>query len=167
VSVAARIRRATPDDAAGVAAIYAPIVLDSAISFELEPPSATEMGRRIHATVETLPWLVCHEGDEPLGYAYASTHRARAAYRWSVEVSVYVAGHQRGRGVGAGLYEALLALLELQGFHRALAGITLPNPASVALHEHVGFTAVGVYREVGFKRGAWHDVGWWERPLAP
>lgn len=161
-----RVRRATPDDTAAIAAIYAPIVLDTAISFEIEPPSAAEMERRIAATEALTPWLVGQEDETLLGYAYAILHRSRAAYRWTVEVSAYIAADQRGRGVGAGLYTALLGILDLQGFHRAVAGITLPNPASVALHERLGFAPLGVYREVGFKLGAWHDVGWWQRSLA-
>lgn len=159
------LRPARGDDAAGCAAIYAPIVRDTAISFEVEPPTPDEMRRRIDAS-ECHPWLVCATGDTVLGYAYASAHRARAAYRWSADVSVYGHPDHRRRGVGLALYRALLAILELQGFHRAYAGITLPNPASVALHEAVGFAPLCVYRRVGFKCGAWQDVGWWERPLA-
>lgn len=166
MSGGARIRPATPADAPAVAAIYAPLVLDTPISFELDPPSEAEMGRRIEASGGRLPWLVCEAEEGVRGYAYASAYRARAAYRWSVEVSVYVGAARRARGVGSALYAALLSILELQGFHRAYAGITLPNPASVALHERMGFVRLGVYREVGFKQGVWHDVGWWERPLA-
>ena len=161
-----RIRPALPDDAAAVAAIYAPIVRDTPISFEIDPPDAQEMRRRIEATASHTPWLVCTDGDAVAGYAYATRHRERAAYRWSVEVSVYLHESARGRGIGAAVYEALLRILRIQGFHRAFAGITLPNPASVRLHESADFTPLGVYRSVGFKCGAWHDVGWWERGLA-
>jgi phosphinothricin acetyltransferase len=159
------IRPAEADDAGGVAAIYAPIVRNTPISFELDPPDANEMRRRIERTVAMTPWLVCTKGTALAGYAYATGHRERAAYRWSVDVSVYVHEAARGRGVAAGLYEALLGILRIQGFHRAYAGITLPNAASVGLHESASFRPVGVYRSVGFKCGAWHDVGWWERAL--
>lgn len=165
-ATAAVVRPASPRDAEACVAIYAPIVRDTAISFEAEPPTAEQMAERIRAANHDHPWLVCVSGGALLGYAYASAHRARAAYRWSVDVSVYGHPDARRRGVGRGLYEALLAILTLQGFHRVYAGITLPNPASVALHEGCGFTPLCVYRRVGFKCGAWQDVGWWERPLA-
>ena len=164
-SVRDSIRPAESGDAGGIAAIYAPIVRDTPISFELDPPDADEMRRRIERTGARTPWLVCTTGAALVGYAYATGHRERAAYRWSVDVSVYVHEAARGRGVGTGLYEALLGILRVQGFHRVYAGITLPNAASVGLHESVGFRPVGVYRAVGFKCGAWHDVGWWERAL--
>jgi phosphinothricin acetyltransferase len=160
------VRPAAEADAVALAAIYAPIVTGTAISFEVDAPDAQEMARRLALTAPSTPWLVCSDADEILGYAYAGPHRARAAYRWCVDVSVYVAAAAGSRGVGHGLYATLLALLERQGFHRAYAGITLPNAASVGLHERLGFTPLGVYRAVGFKLGAWHDVGWWERPLA-
>lgn len=160
------LRPAEERDAEAVAAIYAPLVAETAISFEVEPPDAGEMRRRIAGTLPALPWLVCEGPQALLGYAYASPHRARAAYRWSLDVSVYVAEPARGRGVGSALYAALLPLLARQGYRRAYAGITLPNPASVRLHEAFGFTPVGIYRGVGFKLGAWHDVGWWECRLA-
>ena len=161
-----RIRHADPaHDGAACAAIYAPSVTDTAASFELEPPDAAEMAARIAAIGAHRPWLVAELGGRVTGYAYASAHRERAAYRWSVEVTVYVeAGHHR-QGIGRALYEPLLQLLAAQGFRTALAGITLPNPASVALHEALGFTPIGVYREIGFKAGTWRDVGWWQKQL--
>lgn len=162
----ARVRLATPADAAAVQAIYAPVVQDTVASFEFEPPTATVIGERIAATLPALPWLVIEDDCAVLGYAYAAPHRERAAYRWSVDVSVYLDAAARGRGFGRRLYEPLLALLEVQRYRRAHAGIALPNPASVALHEALGFTPVGVYRGVGWKAGAWHDVGWWQRPLS-
>jgi phosphinothricin acetyltransferase len=160
-----RIRRATPRDAGAITAIYAPTVRATAISFEIDPPGEDELARRIETLGAAAPWLVCERRGDLLGYAYAGSHRVRPAYRWSVDVSVYVHPDHQRRGVAAALYAALLDTLETQGFHRAYAGITLPNAASVALHEGAGFRAVGVYREVGFKCGAWHDVGWWEREL--
>jgi phosphinothricin acetyltransferase len=160
-----RLRCADPADAEGILAIYAPIVRDTSISFELEPPTPEEMQSRIVATVERLPWLVSESDGGIIGYAYASRHRERAAYRWSVDVSVYVAPSTRRSGLGRALYAALLGILEDLGYYSALAGIALPNPASVALHESMGFRPIGIYRNIGYKLGAWHDVGWWQRRL--
>lgn len=161
------IRLATTADAAAIHAIYAPIVRSTAISFELEPPVVEEMRGRIAKTLHFWPWLVCERQGAVLGYAYASRHRERAAYQWSVDVSVYVAADQRGRGIGRALYTALFAILRAQGYRNACAGIALPNAASVALHEAMGMRPVGVYRHVGYKLGAWHDVGWWQGELQP
>jgi L-amino acid N-acyltransferase YncA len=163
--MAATIRLATEQDAEDTLAIYAPIVRSTPISFELEPPSVSEMRRRIADTLAYLPWLVCEDRGAMLGYAYASKHRVRAAYQWSVDVSVYVHAPARRAGVGRALYTSLLKMLILQGFYHALAGIALPNPASVGFHEALGFQLVGVYRAVGYKLGAWHDVGWWQLSL--
>ena len=160
------LRLATPDDAEAVAAIYAPVVRDTTVSFELEPPSAAEMRARIVSTLATLPWLVSLDAAGAVdGYAYAGKHRERAAYQWSVDVTVYVRADARGQGVGRRLYAALFAELVGRGYVQAFAGIALPNAASVGLHEAMGFEAIGVYRSVGFKHGAWRDVGWWQRPL--
>jgi phosphinothricin acetyltransferase len=159
------IRVATAADAAGIAAIYAPVVAATAISFEVAPPGAAEMASRVEATLPFTPWLVFAEEGAVLAFAYASRHRERAAYQWSVDASVYVGEGSRRRGLGRALYTSLFAVLRMQGFHAAHAGITLPNPASVGLHESLGFRAVGVYRAVGFKLGAWHDVGWWQLVL--
>jgi phosphinothricin acetyltransferase len=147
--------------------IYAPFCASTPVSFETEPPSVEEMRRRIGKALERLPWLVCALGGEVLGYAYASPHRERAAYRWSVDVAVYVREGQRRSGVGRALYGSLLPALEVQGYYNAYAGITLPNAASAGLHEAVGFRPLAVYRGVGYKLGAWHDVGWWHLLLAP
>ena len=164
-TVPSMIRLATSADAEAIAAIYRPIVDATAISFETVPPAPAEIARRIASILEIAPWLVYQDGDAIAGYAYGSRHRDRAAYQWSVDVSVYVAGSARRRGIGRALYEALFPLLRLQGFYAAYAGITLPNAASVGLHEAVGFRPVGVYRAVGYKLGAWHDVGWWQLSL--
>jgi L-amino acid N-acyltransferase YncA len=159
------IRLATERDAEQIAALYAPYVTDTVISFESEPPTADEMRRRIRDTLERYPWVVCERQGRVLGYAYAGAHGSRAAYRWSVDVSVYVREGAHRTGVGRALYTSLFAALDLQGFYNAYAGATLPNPASVGLHEAMGFRSVGVYRGVGYKMGAWHDVGWWHLPL--
>ncbi len=157
------IRLATGNDATGILAIYAPIVRETPISFEVTPPDVNQMRQRIEHILEHFPWLVCADGEQILGYAYASPHRERAAYQWSVDVSVYVDAQARRSGVGRSLYASLLNLLDLQGFYNAYAGINLPNPASVGLHEAMGFRLVGIYRSVGYKLGKWHDVGWWHR----
>jgi L-amino acid N-acyltransferase YncA len=161
----AEIRLANAADAEAVLAIYAPIVRDTAISFELVPPTVSEMQARIETTLPVLPWLVAESARDVIGYAYASRHRERAAYQWAVDVSVYVRAEARGHGVARALYRALLAILEDLSYCTALAGIALPNVASVAFHEAMGFTPVGVYRKVGYKLGTWHNVGWWQRPL--
>lgn len=161
------LRLASPADAPALLDIYAPLVRETAISFETEPPSAAAFAERIAGTLERWPWLVCEDEHGPLGYAYAGPHRSRAAYQWSTEVSVYVAERARRRGVGRRLYRATLGVLRAQGFCNAYAGIALPNAASVALHEALGFAPVGVYRRVGYKRGAWRDVGWWALDLRP
>lgn len=160
------IRVVRLEDAEAIAAIYAPVVRDTTISFETDPPSTSEMRARIVAIVERLPWLVCEDGEgRACGYAYASMHRDRPAYQWSVDTTVYVREDARGKGVGKRLYAALFENLVELGYFQAFAGIALPNAASVALHESVGFAPVGVFRRVGFKLGAWHDVGWWQRGL--
>jgi L-amino acid N-acyltransferase YncA len=160
------VRMATDHDAAAVAAIYEPIVRETAISFELLPPTAEEMRTRIENTLPHLPWLVSIDGGGTInGYAYASKHRERAAYQWSVDTTVYVRVDSRGKGVGKALYHALFNELVALGYCQAFAGIALPNDSSVRLHESVGFTPIGIYRQVGFKLGRWHDVGWWQRPL--
>lgn len=161
------IRRCTPDDAHAVAAIYDPIVADTMISFEDTPPGPEEMRRRIVAAGDLYPWLAFDRGGEVLGYAYASPHRSRAGYRWSVDVSVYVSSSARRSGVARALYSRLFDVLARQGYYRPFAGVALPNKASTELHESVGFTAVGIYHRVGFKFGKWHDVQWFERRLIP
>jgi phosphinothricin acetyltransferase len=156
---------ATPEDAGDVAEIYGAVVRETPISFELEPPGPAEMARRMAAVLELAPWLVCEDGGRVDGYVYASRHHERAAYRWSVDVTVYVREGLRRAGIGRALYTALLALLRAQGFHAAHAGITLPNAGSVGIHEALGFRPIGVYPRVGWKMGAWHDVGYWQLEL--
>jgi len=160
------VRPATVADGEACAAIYAPYVLTSAITFELEPPSGTEISARIAKALERHAWVVCQEdGSGLMGYAYGGPFAPRAAYRWSCEVSVYVAVEARGRGVGRALYESLLPRLAARGYRMAAAGMTLPNEASEALHRALGFEPVGTYRRIGFKDGSWHDVAWVQRAL--
>jgi L-amino acid N-acyltransferase YncA len=135
------------------------------ISFEESPPAAPEFAERIERYSRSHAWLVAEDEDQVLGFAYACPHRERAAYRWAADVSVYVAGTHHRRGIGRALYGELLALLVRQGLYTVCAGVTLPNPASVGLHESLGFKAVGVYSRIGYKAGAWWDVGWWQLDL--
>lgn len=160
------IRPVILDDAEQIAAIYRPIVEHTAISFEERAPNAAEMRERIRSYTTTYPWLVAISDDEVLGYAYAIAHMDRPGYRWSVNSSIYLREEARGRGTGKALYAELFRLLEQRRFHAVFAGIALPNEASTALHRSLGFTHVGIYREVGFKFGAWIDTSWWQRRLA-
>ena len=160
----ATIRPAVAADAGACAAIYAPYVRDTAVSFETSPPSAADMAARIAAAHA---WLVADVGGEVVGYAYATRHRERAAYRWACDVSVYLAPPAQGRGLGRVLYTELFNALAARGFVTALAGVALPNDASVGLHRAMGFEDVGVYRNIGFKAGSWHDVLWLQRALGP
>ena len=155
------IRLAHPDDADAILAIYAPHVRDTAVSFEVDVPTTAEMQGRIDDVLAAYPWLIVELDGVVAGYAYATRQRERLAYRWSVDVAVYVDADRHRSGIGRALYTSLLALLRLQGYRAAYAGITLPNPASVGLHEAMGFRRIGVYERVGFKLCAWHDVGWW------
>ena len=164
---ALRIRPATVADAPAIAALYAPWVRDTAISFETEPPSADEMAARIAKVQARWAWLVREDAGHVRAYAYAGAFAERASYRWSVTVSAYVDATPHRAGHGRALYTALLGLLTLQGFHSAFAGITQPNAASVGLHRAMGFEPVGVYEDAGHKLGRWHDVGWYRRGLAP
>lgn len=159
------IRIATPDDAGAVHAIYAPIVRDTAISFEWDVPTVAEIGGRMKQVLAVRPWLVWDERGEILGYSYAAGFRERAAYRWGAEVTIYVREDARGRGLGPALYRALFDVLRLQGYCSAIAGATLPNPRSERLHESLGFRPMGRLPNAGFKFGKWYDVGFWYLPL--
>lgn len=156
--IAHPIRLVRAADAPRIAELYAPYVIDRPTSFEYVAPDAAEIARRIDKTLPQWPWLVWADGDGVQGYAYASAHSDRAGYQWSVGVSVYVATDLQRGGVGRALYTRLFEILRRQGFYNAYAGITLPNDASIGLHRAMGFDTVAVFRNVGFKLGAWHDV---------
>jgi len=159
------IRDAVAADARRCAAIYAPYVRDTAISFESEPPTPEEMAARIADYQRRHAWLVLEQAGDVVGYAYGSPFMARAAYQWATAVSVYLEPARRGSGGGRALYEALFDRLAARGHRTVLAGIALPNDASVGLHRALGFEPVGTYRRVGWKLGRWHDVAWYQRPL--
>ena len=158
-------RLATAEDAPAIAAIYAPYVRDTIVSFETEAPDAAEIAARIARIGRQYPWLVASVDGRVAGYAYACENRSRLAYRWSVDAAVYLDASAQRQGIGSALYRRLFALLRAQGYVNAFAGISLPNAASVALHEAMGFALIGIYRNVGYKLGAWRDVGWWQLAL--
>jgi L-amino acid N-acyltransferase YncA len=159
------VRDAEERDAEACAAIYAPYVTDTAVTFETEPPTAARMAERIATAARTHAWLVLEDGGRVVGYAYGGPFKDRAAYRWSCEVSVYTERGRRRTGAGRALYGALLDRLAARGFRTATAGMTLPNDASVGLHRAMGFEPVGTYRRIGWKHGTWHDVAWAQRTL--
>ncbi|MBX2879389.1 MAG: GNAT family N-acetyltransferase [Granulosicoccus sp.] len=160
------IRQAIPSDAENILSIYRSIVEDTTISFETCPPTAEEISRRIVSILSSHEWLVAHDNDGITGYAYASKYRPRQAYRYAVETTIYVHQRCRGQGLGKRLYSTLFSSLDSLGFHSMYAGIALPNPASIALHEAVGFEPIGVFKDAGFKFEQWHDVSWWQRPVS-
>ena len=161
-----RIRLATTGDAAAIHAIYAPIVRETTISFEWEPPSVDEIASRIDTTATNgYPWLIAEDDDGVAGYAYAGRFRYRAAYDWAAETSVYVDARRHRAGVGRAVYGELLRVLERQGYSSAYGVMTLPNGGSEALHRALGFVEVGRFPRVGWKLGAWHDVAVWHVAL--
>ncbi len=161
------VRDATTADASGCAAVYAPYVLGTAASFETDPPAPDEVARRIEAALRTHAWVVAERGAELVGYAYGTPYKPRPAYRWTSEVSVYVAGDQHGGGVGRMLYDELLTRLARRGVRTVVASMTLPNPASAGLHAALGFSPAGVLERVGWKHGRWHDVALLQRRIGP
>jgi L-amino acid N-acyltransferase YncA len=160
------VRDATVDDGAACAAVYAPYVTDTAITFEDQPPTPAEMAERIARAQKTHAWVVLEDDGQVVGYAYGGPYKERAAYRWSCEVSVYLERGRRRTGDGRALYAALLARLGDRGFRTAVAGMTLPNAASEGLHRALGFEPIGTCRRIGWKHDAWHDVAWLQRTLA-
>ena len=164
-SPATTTRLATPADGAACAAIYGPYVSGSAVSFELEPPTADEMGARIAKVIAHWPWVVVEVDGVVRAYAYATRHRERAAYDWTAETTVYVDPEHRARGLGRIAMRALVAVLRLQGFHLLVAGITAPNPGSVRLHQSLGFERIGEFEAIGWKFDGWHGVEFWALEL--
>ncbi|NLI92310.1 MAG: N-acetyltransferase [Peptococcaceae bacterium] len=160
------IRLAREEDAQEILNIYRPYIEDTAVSFETEVPTIVEIRRRIRCSLDNYCWLVWEEGGQIRGYAYASKHRERAAYRWAVDVSIYIDGHWHGKGVGKALYSSLFAILRLQGYFNLYACICLPHPKSVGIHEYFGFKKNAHFHQVGYKLGQWWDIGWWEMFLS-
>lgn len=156
------IRLARAEDAEAILNIYRPHVEDSAASFETVVPSINEITGRIRNCLPEYCWLVFEEGGEIRGYAYSSKHHVRAAYRWAVDVSIYIDESWQGEGIGKALYSALFSILRLQGYYNAYACICLPNPGSVGIHEYYGFQKIAHYNKIGYKLGKWWDIGWWE-----
>ncbi len=159
------IRETAAEDFAAITAMTNEVIVTTAIHFGYEPLADDELVALWRTQREDFPWLTLYEGSTVLGYAKAGTWRARAAYRWTCETTIYLAASARGKGFGMQLYNALLDACRARGFHSAIGGITLPNPASVVLHEQLGFASVGVVREAGSKFGTWHDVGFWQKML--
>jgi L-amino acid N-acyltransferase YncA len=159
------VRDATISDATFCASIYAPYVTGTAVTFETDPPGREEMAKRIAGALASHAWVVLSDSGRVVGYAYAGPYKSRPAYRWSCEVSVYVEMGRRRTGAGRALYGALFERLERRGYRMAVAGMTLPNEASIGLHRAMGFETVGTYRRIGWKHGAWHDVAWAQRPI--
>lgn len=160
-----RVRVASAEDAGACAAIYVPYVEQTAITFELDPPTAQEMAARIAAASRMHAWLVLEDAGAVVGYAYGGVFNRRPAYRWACEVSVYLEMGRLRTGAGRALYEALLPRLAQRGYRKAIAGMTLPNESSVGLHLAMGFEPVGTYRDIGYKLGRWHDVAWMQAQL--
>jgi phosphinothricin acetyltransferase len=163
---AIRVRAATHEDAAAVAQVYAPYVRDTVVTFEVEPPDAPTMARRMVDTLAMYPWLVAENAGEIVGYAYAGRHRERPAYRWTIDTTIYIDRAYRRAGVGRKLYRSLLEILRRQGFRSAFAEIVLPNAGSVGLHESMGFCKIGIHHDIGFKLGSWCDIGYWRLGLS-
>lgn len=161
------IRFARLEDAAGILDIYAPYIRETAITYEYEVPSLQDFTARVEKIAARYPYLVCEEDGEILGYAYASEYRTRAAFQWDTELSIYLRQDLQGRGIGRMLYDRLLPMLTVQGFQKAYASISVPNPSSVAFHRAYGFREVACFEHVGYKLGSWRDLLWMEKRLAP
>lgn len=161
------VRLARPEDAPDLLRIYAPFVTDTCVSFEYEAPTAEEFAKRIESVGNSFPWLVCEADGKAAGYVYASRFAEREAYRWDAEMSIYVSPDFQRRGLGSVLYGCEEALLAAQGYRKLYALITVPNPQSIGLHEHMGYARTAVYRDVGYKFGAWRDVAVLEKQILP
>ena len=163
---ATTVRAAIPPDSADMAAIYNHYVTETVVTFEEEPIPAEEISHRVdEVRSAALPWLVAEEEGRVVGYAYARPWNPRSAYRFSAEITVYLAHDRTRRGIGSKLYDHLFRILQARGIHAVMGGIALPNEASVALHERFGLRKVAEFREVGFKFDRWIDVGYWQRTL--
>jgi Sortase and related acyltransferases len=165
--MAAFVRIASPDDAPKILEIYAPYILETSISFEMNVPTVAEFQNRMQHYLQRFPWIICEVNGQTAGYVYASLYREREAYQWNCECSAYLSNKFRGKGIAAILYNALFDILKKQRIINVYAGITLPNPASQRFHEKCGFKQFALYKNVGYKFGKWHDVGWWELQLNP
>lgn len=154
------IRYAEPQDVPQMLSIYAPYIVESAITFETVLPADTEFENRLNAVTANFPWLICEAQGIILGYAYAAKHRDRIAYQWSVESSVYVLPDAQGKGVAKHLYQAMIAILKIQGIVNIYALITVPNAKSIGLHERLGFKEFALFNKIGYKNSTWHDVLW-------
>ncbi|MGD8428522.1 MAG: GNAT family N-acetyltransferase [Balneolaceae bacterium] len=159
------IRTATPEDRDQILSIYKPIVKNTAISFSAQPPTPDELSAKIKNVLKNYPWIVLEYREEIAGYTYASSFRGREAYQWCVEPSIYVKSDYHGQGIATVLYTTLFKILSLQGFHKAIAIIALPNEPSIKLHQRLGFQHIGVIQKAGYKLGNWHDISWWNRDL--
>ena len=160
------IKPAKPDDAEAILNIYAPYITDTCVSFETEVPTIAEFTERMNNIIKSYPYLVCEIGGDIVGYAYASRHRERAAYKYSADVSIYIKPEYQRKGIGKALYTKLFELLREREIYTVYAGITLPNDSSAALHKSLGFKEVGIYHNVGYKFGKWLDVLWLEKPIS-
>jgi len=161
------IRLVSPSDATQIREIYAPIVRETATSFEYDVPTVGEIAGRITKTLQQYPWIVCEIDGKVAGYTYGSSFRSRTAYQWTTEVTAYIHPKFHRRGIGRGLYTSLFAILRKQGYFNAISVITLPNDASVGLHESLGFEKIGVFMNMGYKHEDWHHTGWWQLELCP
>ncbi|GAB5525350.1 MAG: GNAT family N-acetyltransferase [Roseivirga sp.] len=159
------IRLVEEKDIPQILDIYTPFVLTTTVSFETEAPSPEVFSKRVKAYASLAPWLVAVDGDTVLGYAYATAHRSRGAYRWNQETTVYVHPDHRRKGIARALYAKLLKLLKAAGYTKALAVITLPNDASIRFHERLGFEHIGEMQHIGFKFDRWHTTSWWDKNL--
>jgi len=155
----------TPNDAQAALDIYAYYVNNTSITFETVVPSLEEFGKRIDDVSKNYPWLVCLQDGKMVAYAFAKIHRPTGAYLWSPEVTIYVANDFQGKGIGRKLYEALFAILKLQGFYTVFAGVVVPNPKSIGLHKALGFEEIGLFKNIGFKLGSWHSAQWFQKSL--
>ena len=165
MTVSKVIRFAKKEDADAVLRIYKTYITDTAVTFETEEPTVAAFEERMERITAVFPWLVCEIDGEIAGYAYASRHGERAAYRWSADLSVYIDERYHRCGIATALYEALLAILRKQGYYTVYAGVSTPNPESEAFHTAFGFRNVGVFQNVGYKLGAWRGVTWYELPI--